>query len=108
MDPTVDGTAHLYGLDLPPDRVQAAMRRIADLAQSLKTSDETRTIDQIRADVFLDLLDGKHFARGGGRRGTVDIHVDLGPGPKADPPPRETWPRYVVITTTPKTLRLDL
>ena len=77
MDPTVHGTAHLFGLDLPPDRVQAAMRRIADLAQSLKTSDETRTIDQIRADVFLDLLDGKHFARGGGRRGTVDIHVDL-------------------------------
>ena len=52
------------------------MRRITDLARGLKTRDETRTLDQIRADVFLDLLDGKHFARGG-RRGTVDIHVDL-------------------------------
>jgi hypothetical protein len=76
MDPSVDGTAHLYGLDLPPDRVQAAMRRINDLARGLKTADETRTIDQLRSDVFLDLLDGKHFARGG-RRGVVDIHVDL-------------------------------
>ena len=37
VEPTVDGTAHLFGLDLPPDRVQAAMRRITDLAQSLKT-----------------------------------------------------------------------
>ena len=77
VEPTVDGTAHLFGLDLPPDRVQAALRRITDLAQSLKTRDETRTLDQIRADVFLDLLDGKHHARGGGRRGTVDIQVDL-------------------------------
>jgi uncharacterized protein DUF222/HNH endonuclease len=75
-EPTVDGTAHLFGLDLPPDRVEAAMRRISELAQGLKTRDETRTIDQIRADVFLDLIDGRHFARGG-RQGTVDIHVDL-------------------------------
>jgi hypothetical protein len=76
-EPTVNGTAHLFGLDLPPDRVQGAMRRINDLAQGLKTADETRTLDQIRADVFLDLLDGKHFARSGARRGVVDIHVDL-------------------------------
>ena len=76
MDPSVDGTAHLYGLNLPPDRVQGIMRRINDLARSLKTADEGRTLDQIRADVFLDLLDGKHLGRSG-RRGTVDIHVDL-------------------------------
>ena len=75
-EPTVDGTAHLFGLDLPPDRVQAALQRITHLAQGLKTAEETRTIDQIRADVFLDLLDGKHHARGR-RRGTVDIQVDL-------------------------------
>ncbi len=76
-EPSVEGTAHLFGLDLPPDRVAGAMRRITDLARGLKTADETRTLDQIRADVFLDLLDGKHFARSGGRRGTVDIQVDL-------------------------------
>jgi hypothetical protein len=76
VEPSVEGTAHLYGLDLPPDRVEAAMRRIADLARGLKTADEVRTLDQIRADVFLDLLDGKHYAQGS-KRGTVDIHVDL-------------------------------
>jgi hypothetical protein len=75
-EPSVEGTAHLYGLDLPPDRVEAAMRRIADLARGLKTADEVRTLDQIRADVFLDLLDGVGH-QGRGRRGTVDIHVDL-------------------------------
>ena len=76
VEPSMDGTANLLGLDLPPDRVEAALRRIADLARDLKTGDETRTLDQIRADVFIDLLDGKHHARGG-RRGTVDIQVDL-------------------------------
>ena len=72
VEPTVDGTAHLFGLDLPPDRVAAAMRRITDLAQGLKTGDETRTIDQIRADVFLDLLDGTPPCRAvvGGERST--------------------------------------
>ena len=75
IEPSADGTAHLFGLDLPPDRVAAAMRRISDLAQTLKTVDEVRTLDQIRADVLLDLLEGTRQA--GGRRGTVDIHVDL-------------------------------
>jgi hypothetical protein len=77
VEPSVDGTAHLFGWDLPPHRAEAAMRRIADLARSLKTGDETRTLDQIRADVFLDLLDGHNRHVGGGRRGTVDIQVDL-------------------------------
>ena len=47
MEPSVDGTAHLSGFDLAPDRAAAAMRRIADLAQSLKTSTEPRTLDQL-------------------------------------------------------------
>ena len=76
MEPTVDGTANLLGLDLPPQRVAAAMRRIADLARSLKSADETRTIEQIRADVLLDLLEGHSQQRGTGR-GSVDIQVDL-------------------------------
>ncbi len=76
MEPTVEGTANFLGLNLPPDRVAAAMRRIADLARSLKSGDEGRTIDQIRADVFLDLLEGHNQQRGNGR-GAVDIQVDL-------------------------------
>jgi hypothetical protein len=74
-EPTLDGTAHLLGLDLPPDRVQAAMGRITDLAQSLRREGETRTIDQLRADVLLDLLEGRSHSRIG--TGTVALHVDL-------------------------------
>jgi hypothetical protein len=75
-EPTVEGTANLLGLDLPPDRVTAIMGRIGTLAQSLKTGGETRSMDQLRADVLLDLLEGKsHRNRKG--RGVVDIHVDL-------------------------------
>ena len=73
-EPSVDGTANLYAMDLPPDRVASATRRINHLARSLKAGGETRTMDQLRADVFLDLLVGR---KQGGRGGTVDIQVDL-------------------------------
>ena len=76
LEPTVEGTANLLGLDMPPERVAAALRRIADLARSLKTADEARTLNQIRADVFLDLLEG-HNQQWGTGGGTVDIGVDL-------------------------------
>jgi hypothetical protein len=76
MEPTVEGTAHLLGLDLPPDRVEAILGRIGLLARSLKTGDETRSMDQLRADVFLDLLEGNQLGEAT-RRGVVDIHVDL-------------------------------
>jgi hypothetical protein len=72
-EPTGDGTAHLFGTDLPPDRVAAAMNRINHLARTLRGGAEARTMDQLRADVFLDLLEGT-TATGGG---TVDIVVDL-------------------------------
>ena len=78
---TTDGTANLLGLKLAPHRVNAASRRINHLARSLKTQGETRTMDQLRADVFLDLLAGKadgseadgSKAAGGG----VHLHTDL-------------------------------
>ncbi|MEX2623009.1 MAG: DUF222 domain-containing protein [Acidimicrobiia bacterium] len=76
MEPTVEGTANLLGLDLPPDRVEAILGRIGLLACSLKTGDETRTLDQLRADVFLDLLEGTQTGHNA-RRGVVDLHVDL-------------------------------
>ena len=71
-----DGTTHLLGLDLPPDRVAEAMAKINNLARSLNTADEGRTLDQLRADVFLDLLDGRAL-NGRDGKGTVDLHVDL-------------------------------
>lgn len=75
-EPTVDGTANLLGLDLPSDRVAAAISRITELARSLRREGENRTIDQLRADVLLDLLEGNSDAGRAGK-GTVDLHVDL-------------------------------
>ena len=69
-----DGTANLLGLDLPPDRVTEAADRINRLARSLNRSGDPRSIDQLRADVFLDLLAGTDRAAKGG---TVDLRVDL-------------------------------
>ncbi len=70
------GTVHLFGHDLPPHRVAAGMKRINDLAKSLRRPGETRTIDQLRADVLLDLLEGTGVAADSGR-GTVIIHTTL-------------------------------
>lgn len=72
-----DGTANLYGLQLPAHRANAAMRRINELARAVKTADDTRNMDQIRADVLLDLLQGRETGHTRGHRGTVDIQVDL-------------------------------
>ncbi len=76
LQPTVDGTADLYGTGLPPDRAQAAMARIHALALAAKVNGDDRNIDQIRADVLLDLLEGA-ATPGRGVRGTVDLRVDL-------------------------------
>lgn len=72
-EPSVDGTANLLGLDLPPDKVQAATNHINHLAKALRRPGETRTMDQLRADVFIDLLTGNPATTGG----TADIRVDL-------------------------------
>src|SRR5665811_126722 len=75
MEPTESGTANLLGLDLPPHRVVGLTRRINAIARSLRGGGETRTMDQLRADVFLDLLTGK--VREAPAGGVVDIRVDL-------------------------------
>ena len=54
------GTANLHGLDLPPADANAAMRRINRLARGLKAKGDKRPIDQIRADILLDLLTGSN------------------------------------------------
>jgi hypothetical protein len=76
MEPTDSGTANLLGIDLPPQRVAALTRRINKLACSLRGGEETRTMDQLRADVFLDLLAGKN-RNGASSGGVVDLRVDL-------------------------------
>ncbi|MFQ5523006.1 MAG: DUF222 domain-containing protein [Acidimicrobiia bacterium] len=73
-----EGTANLCGWRLPVEKVAEARAYIDGLARSLKTSGETRSMDQLRADVFLDLLCGRfHTSPVPGRRGVVDLRVDL-------------------------------
>ncbi len=74
-EPTVDGTANLLGLNLPPDRVAAVSRRINAIAKSLRRSGETRTMDQLRADAYLDILNGKEHKSSG--RAVVHLTADL-------------------------------
>jgi hypothetical protein len=52
------------------------MRRINELARGLKISGEIRTIDQLRADVLIDLLTGRG-EKAGGSRASVELRVDL-------------------------------
>ncbi len=76
LQPTDTGAAALLAVDLPVDRAAAAASRINHLARSLKTSEEPRTMDQLRADVLLDLLVGTEEPSSR-ERGVVNIHVDL-------------------------------
>ena len=55
-----DGTASLYGIFLPAARVAAAWDRINSYAKALRHAGDQRTLDQLRADTFLDLLEGVH------------------------------------------------
>ncbi len=50
------GTATLILEDAPAEKAVAAYSRVDRLAKALKTRDESRTLDQLRADVALDLL----------------------------------------------------
>lgn len=77
IEPTVDITADIHAYGTPLDRAAVIGRRINGLARSLKTATETRTLDQLRVDVFLDLLEGTQTGTETSRSGTVDIHVDL-------------------------------
>jgi hypothetical protein len=73
-----DGTANLLGLNLPPAETTRAMRRINRLARALKARGDSRRIDQIRADILLDLLTGKDQPNSGSSdKGVVEIRVDL-------------------------------
>ncbi len=78
LEPSVDGTAHLYLLDLPPDRAGRIRHRIDASARTLRSPQERRTMDQLRADVVLDLLDppGARWRSRSGK-GAIVMTVDL-------------------------------
>ena len=73
--PSPAGTANFYAMDLPPALMETANRRIDHIAKKLRRDGEERTMDQLRADVFLDLLNGT--GHGTVAKGVVDIRVDL-------------------------------
>ena len=81
MEATTNGTANLLGIDLPPDTAATIRRFIHDTAVSLHVKGETRTMDQLRADVYMDLLQGimpsTSSAPGIGAAGGVEIVCDL-------------------------------
>ncbi|WP_039916047.1 HNH endonuclease signature motif containing protein, partial [Amycolatopsis azurea] len=69
------GVASIEVEDGPVEKVTAAYTRIDREARALKTGGETRTLDQLRADVALDLLLG---GQGGSReRAEVFLYMDL-------------------------------
>ncbi|WP_169736613.1 HNH endonuclease signature motif containing protein [Pseudonocardia spinosispora] len=53
------GTATVTATGLPPDEAAAATERIAKLALAAKRAGHPGRIDQLRADIFLRLLDGR-------------------------------------------------
>jgi hypothetical protein len=73
---TEAGTANLMILNAAPDRAAEATNLINKIALDLKTADETRTLDQLRTDIALDLLTGRGNTNRTGK-GTIDICVDL-------------------------------
>ncbi len=64
-----DQTGSLLIHNGDPVEIAAARAFIEELARSLKTSDEPRTLEEIRADVALDLLQGKSFLEPGAKSG---------------------------------------
>ncbi|QXV58033.1 HNH endonuclease [Amycolatopsis sp. TNS106] len=69
------GVASIEVEDGPVEKVAAAYTRIDREARALKTGDETRTLDQLRADVALDLMLGGQGGKS--ERCEVFLYMDL-------------------------------
>ena len=69
------GTVNLLGMDLAPDQVAAVSDRINMIARGMRGDGESSTMDQLRADIYVDLLTSTNHQTT--RRGVVDIRVDL-------------------------------
>ncbi|MDX1469745.1 MAG: DUF222 domain-containing protein, partial [Acidimicrobiia bacterium] len=67
FEPNPEGTANLYAYGIPVEEAARAGRHINGLAYGLKRAGDQRSIDQLRVDVLIDLLQGKaHRSSGGG------------------------------------------
>ena len=58
--PNDSGTADILGLDLPPHIANSIGRWIHKEAIKLRNLGDTRTVSQLRADIYLDLLRRRH------------------------------------------------
>ena len=85
LEPTQDGTGNVLAMDLSPAAATAVTHRIAGLARRAAAADDPRTPDQVRADVFVDLILGNRSRRttvgetpyAARRSADVEIRVDL-------------------------------
>ncbi|NUT35802.1 MAG: DUF222 domain-containing protein [Hamadaea sp.] len=73
-----DTTANLSAIFLPPQRAAAAYERVDAIARGLKKNGDQRTLDQLRADVFCDLLSGVAIPGAPiDRQGVIELLVPL-------------------------------
>jgi hypothetical protein len=75
IEPTTDGTAHIHFWDIPLADAQAVGRRLNAHMISLRKDGDTRSHDNLRADIALDFLLGADPTNQG--RGLLDMRVDL-------------------------------
>ena len=78
LRPTCSGTADLLGLDLPPHIATSISRWIHKEARKLKNLGDDRTMDQLRADIYLDLLRRRETRMGADRADADSVPVDGG------------------------------
>lgn len=89
LRPTGEGTMDLSGRDLPEHQAHAAYNRINAIATARKTDGDTRPIDQIRADVFTDLLRTTHPSPTDHTRPTPADHTQPAPTEHTQPAPAD-------------------
>jgi hypothetical protein len=71
-----DGTVGLFATSLPAPRAVAAFERVDAFARARRAAGDVRTLDQLRADTVLDLLEGVETTHTPVfRRGVVEISV---------------------------------
>jgi len=106
-----DTTACLSGIFLPPVQAAAAFERVDAIARGLKRDGQTRTLQQLRADVFCDLLAGVSPACAPVlRAGVVELLVPLStltgqsdaPGHLAGYGPVRSCPKVCVRSQNPE------
>ena len=104
-----DGTASLYGVYLPAARVAAAIERIDAYARAARNAGDERTLAQLRADTFLDLLEGvTPTVAPIHRRGVIEITVPYDTATGASDEPGDITGHGPVDANTIRDLLTDL